>query len=320
MKLLIFALIALLPLIDAQVALAAETLPGSEPSQQGRPLAYWLAALDSSRLSSAQPKHAEAEEAIHSLGPEAIPLILRYRVGNRHQRIALIRHACAILEPEGDLKLVEALSDTDATVRETALEVLPKTTMPAALDDIVRLLADPVRSVRAAAVLAMVRLAPEREETIAALVEALHNTPSIPAADTLELSREDAALTLGTLGPKAKAAIPELTMLLTDSDDDAREAAAVALWKIEHNAAVAPVLVERLENARDYQTCVRVLKALGDMGPLAKSAVAVITRKIDDPGVSFVPQTVDLPQLAVDALAEIDPIAASEAKKKLRAD
>ena len=320
MKLRTFASLLGVALIVAAVARSAEPLLFSGATHQGKPVEYWVAALEPGRSVSTQPKVAEAEEAIHALGPDAIPAILRYRGGTREQRLALIRHACALLEPEGDQKLVEALSDNDAIVRETALEVLPKSTLPAALDDMVRLLIDPVRSVRTAALLAMVRLAPEREETITGLVEALHELPSSSAAAAAEFSREDAALTLGTLGAKAKPAIPALTDLLADSKDEVREAAATALWKIERNPHVVPVLVDRLENARDYQTCVRVLKILSEIGPAAKAAVPVIARKIEEPGVSFVPRTVDLGQLALETLTKIDPTAAAAARRRLGAD
>src|SRR4051812_48325445 len=108
-----------------------------------------------------------------------------------------------------------------------------------------------------------------------------------------DFSREDAALTLGALGSKAKAAVPELTTLLTDPSDETREAAAIALWRIERSTEVVPVLVDRLESARDYQTCLRVMKVLAEMGPQAKAAVPSLRRKIEDSGISFVPPTVD---------------------------
>jgi len=104
-------------------------------------------------------------------------------------------------------------------------------------------------------------------------------------------------LTLATLGSKAKAAVPELMKLLEDPNDDAREAAATALWKIERYAGVVPVLAERMETATDYQTLIRVMNLLGEIGPAAKLAVPVIQKKIEDPGVSFVPATVDLAKL-----------------------
>jgi HEAT repeat protein len=208
------------------------------------------------------------------------------------------------------------LHDPSNLVRQTALEILPKTAFQVALDDIIRLAADPVPSVRGAAISALVRLGPDREETIAALMEALNQPSGATAAGETQFTRQDAAAALAGLGPKAKPALPELTRLLGDPDDETREAAATALWKIGQDPHTIPVLVELLENARDYQACSRILKLLGEMGPAAKSAVPVIRKKIEDPGVSFAPATVDLVQIALDSLAKVDPAAAAEARKK----
>ena len=144
-----------------------------------------------------------------------------------------------------------------------------------------------------------------------------YGPPAYPGAGDPEFSRGDAVLTLGTLGPKAKAAVPQLTDLLTDSHDEVREAAATALWKIERTAHTVPVLIELLENAQDYQTCVRVMKTLAEMGPLAKSAVPAIRKKMEDSELRFVPTAIDLGQLGVNTLVKIDPVAAAEARKRL---
>ena len=299
---------------------AAEPLlapTSSEPVYKGKPISYWVAALEPSQSVSAEAKQAEAEEAIHTLGPDAIPSILRYRGATRQQRLDVIRHACNILAPEGDVKLLDACNDADASVRETALEVLPKTTMPAAMDDMMKLLTDPARPVRNAAVLALLRLAPDREETVSALVEALHEKDSGTNTDGAQFSREDAALALAKLGPKAKAAIPELTSLLEDPNDRTRESAAVALWKIERNPIAIATLAECLEMARDYQTCLRVMKTLAEIGPAAKLAVPALKHRIEDPGVTFAPPNVDIGKSALDALGKIDPSAVAQAKKKL---
>jgi HEAT repeat protein len=311
--------VALLLVGSINPAFSAEPLATAVLMHQGRPVSYWLAALEPTPSIAPQPKQAEAEEAIHALGSDAIPTVLRFSDPNRDHRLATVRHACAILAPEGDPKLIDALHDVDAMVRETALAVLPKTVLPAALDDVIGLLSDPVRSVHSAAVQALVRLAPEREETVAALVAVLHDLNAVPAKQESELSREDAAVTLGNLGAKAKAAVPALVDLLTDPSEQMREAAAVALWRIEANTQGIPTLIDRLENARDYQTALRVMKVLAEMGPLAKSAVPVIRAKLDDAGLSFVPPTLNFGQAVVEAVAKIDPAAAGEARRKLAA-
>jgi HEAT repeats/HEAT repeat len=310
-------LLAILSAVSAQPVFAADEPASSGPLYRDKPVAYWVAALETPQSASGRPKQVEAEEAIHALGPDAIPFILRYQQGNRAQRLDLIRHACAVIGPEGEAKIVDALADLDSSVRENALEALPKSAVPAAMGDILKLLGDPAQPVRSAAIRTLVRLAPGDPETITALIEALHDAN--PASDQSDsaFTSEDAAITLGKLGAKAKAAVPALTELLTDSNDALREAAATALWRIEKSPRGVTVLAERLDEAQDYQTCVRVMKTLAEMGPAAKSAVPVIQKKIEEPGVPFVPATVDLGQLAVDTLAKIDPKAAAESRKKL---
>jgi HEAT repeat protein len=285
---------------------------------KGRPLTYWMAALESGRPPSATPKQADAEEAIHSIGPEAVPAILRYRRGTPAQRREVIRHACAVLEPDADVKLVDAIKDPDPSVREAALEVLPDSAIGIGLDDVVKAVADPVRSVRNAAIRALVRLVPERDETIAALVEALHAPTPTAESEKNAFSPEDAAWALAGIGAKAKAALPELAKYLNDPNGDMREAVATALWKIDHDTSVVPVLAERLSNASNYQTAVRIMKLLGEIGSPAKIAAPVLRKKIEEPGINFIPSSGEFEQAALDALTKIDPLSAEQARAKLK--
>lgn len=308
--------IALLSLAISTLGAMDEPLTANEPKHNGKTVSQWVAALQPGDSVSAQPQQAEAEEALHTIGPDAIPFILRYHDTNKKQRLTLIRHACAVLTPEGDFKLMEALSDSDPRMRETALEVLPKSVLPAAVSDLTKLSADPVRTVRIASLHALLRLAPEREETITALLDFLRDDTAGPSSENNDFTREDAALELGHLGSKATAAVGELTRLLSDDEEGLREAAATALWKIARKTDGVPVLIERLETARDYQTALRALRVLGEIGAAAKSAVPAIRNKIEDPGVSFVPPNVDFTRLALAALQKIDPASAAELRKK----
>jgi HEAT repeat protein len=294
----------------------AEPPASTEFVFKGKPLASWLAALEPASSSSAASKIPEAEEAIHAIGPDAISAILRYSRGSRAQRLDVIRHACAVLSPEGDANLADALKDPDPSVREMALEVLPSSATALALDDVLKALADPVRPVHNAALGALVRLAPQRDETVAALIESLQDLSSASDPKESQFTRDDAALALGSLGAKAKSAVPELIRMLDDSNDFTREAAATALWKIDRNPQAIPILIERLENAQDYQTCRRVMKLLGEIGPPAKGAVGILLKRIEDPGVNFVPPGVDLSQMGLEALGRIDPQAAARYRKQ----
>jgi HEAT repeat protein len=307
----------------AFLAGAGTSLLGGDPAPvdltyKGKPLMYWMAALESGRPASATPKQADAEEAIHSIGPEAVPAILRYRRGTPAQRLEVIRHACAILSPDADVKLVDAIKDPDPSTREMALEVLPDSAVGLGIDDVVRAVADPVRSVRNAAIRALVRLVSDRDETIAALIEALHSPAPTAESEKNPFSPEDAAWALAGIGPKAKAALPELARYLNDPNDDLREAVATALWKIDRDTSVVPILAERLSNASNYQSAVRVMKLLGEIGPQAKIAVPVLQKKIEEPGISFIPSSGEFEQAALEALTKIDPASAEKVRGKLK--
>ena len=92
------------------------------------------------------------------------------------------------------------------------------------------------------------------------------------------------------LGPGAKAAIPELIILLTNQSTWVRGSAAMALGKIGTNAALAvPALVKALDDPNpDVRTCTAI--GLGNIGPAAVQAIPALVRHFTDSD----PQTRDV--------------------------
>ncbi|SNR95928.1 hypothetical protein SAMN06265355_10930 [Actinomadura mexicana] len=77
---------------------------------------------------------------------------------------------------------------------------------------------------------------------------------------------------LGELGPRARAAVPDLRALRDDPAEPARAAAAFALWKITRDAGEAlPVLIEQIPDDP-----VRTLYDLSLMGDAARPALPVL--------------------------------------------
>jgi HEAT repeat protein len=115
----------------------------------------------------------------------------------------------------------------------------------------------------------------------------------IEALDSKEpLAREKASRTLGAIGEIAVEAAPALTDVLEDKHLLVRLAAAKGLWNVSKNAdAVVPVLAEILggkvypnPDAPDARRSFfqSVIEALCRIGPPAKAAIPVLTRRTKD--------------------------------------
>ncbi|MHB8519978.1 MAG: HEAT repeat domain-containing protein [Limisphaerales bacterium] len=103
--------------------------------------------------------------------------------------------------------------------------------------------------------------------------------------------REAAAMLLGELGPAARAALPALESHLSDPNQSVRLASAQALWRITGDATKPlPVLTAMLDSipkpaqvevglgfSGDHQL-IRLIEALGEMGPAARSAIPALKR------------------------------------------
>jgi hypothetical protein len=120
---------------------------------------------------------------------------------------------------------------------------------------------------------------------------------------------------LGKIGPDAKSAVSTLSQLRDSPEGGLRLQAAIALWRINHDTNVCPLLIAELDRAR-LPVSPEIYLALGEMGPAAWSAVPVLTERLENPQFnSFAsPDSND----ALDALAKIDSQAANEIRSKVR--
>src|SRR5262249_47412477 len=119
--------------------------------------------------------------------------------------------------------------------------------------------------------------------------------------DDNEKIRARAAETLGQIGEPAKDAIPLLSEMIKSDDKNVRAAAAVALYRLERRAdRVLPVLEEMLKNE---ETELDAIHALGDLGPAARKFAPELMDFVQKGRVDYVRSS------ACRALGEIGPLA-----------
>jgi HEAT repeat protein len=124
--------------------------------------------------------------------------------------------------------------------------------------------------------------------------------------------RAEAAQGLGTLGPPAKAAIPDLTKVIQGKDTVVRPAATVALGQIHSEPeTVIPLLMRLLADPQDGEP-EAAMEGLGYFGSLAKAAVPKLIPLLKSP-------EKDTRHAAASALRQIDPEAAAKAAAAQRA-
>jgi HEAT repeat protein len=126
-----------------------------------------------------------------------------------------------------------------------------------------------------------------------------------------------AAHALGKMGPKAKAAAPQLEAALKDEVGLVRIEAARALWKVAEDKAAVTALGESLKD-KDASTRHGAAEALGAIGPAAKAAVPDLVRALKDDGFAVssprpgVTEWRPVREAAAKALKKVDPAAAKE--------
>ena len=231
------------------------------------------------------------------IAPEAASLLLaNLREGDEGQRIAAaaaLRDLTAHRTGAGSPKGPNEPAGRDVRPLDTAW-----------IPPLVAALGDENAAVRSSAVEAIGAYGPLAKAAVPALVAALHS-----ADDGFRMA---AARALGAIGPAAKAAGPSLVGLL-DSDSGALQAtAAWALGKIQWNEAVphlltaiehpdgelndsakvalahlgsiaVPGLIDKLGHA-DHRVRLRVVDALGAIGPAARDALPALRAAINGKG------------------------------------
>jgi HEAT repeat protein/beta-lactamase regulating signal transducer with metallopeptidase domain len=209
--------------------------------------------------------------------------------------------------------LMDALKDSDAEVRKSALHALMKFRTPAAFDAFMIAMKDQDADVRQQAAFALSQLRDER--AIDALIGALRDenadvrqqaafalsqlrkakaVPALMAAskDVDEDVREQALFALSQI--RDASAVPALIGALSDAKPNVRQQAAFALSQIQDPAAVPGLIAALRDNDADVrQQAAFALSQIGD-----ESAIEALTAAIKDP-------VADVRQQAIVALTQI---------------
>jgi|GEM_PF-6513186 len=173
--------------------------------------------------------------------------------------------------------LVKALGDSDETVRTAAarafITMSGRVTAPEAVPPLLGMLSAESAGLRAAAAGALGQLGdPRAVEPLARLV-----------VDDVDASvRQQAAWSLGELGPEGVGAMSELITALSDSDATVASSAASAFAQL---GALAPEAVGALRAAAHHADAnVRhaALLALGEIGPVSAETQVIFFEALDD--------------------------------------
>jgi HEAT repeat protein len=203
---------------------------------------------------------------------------------------------------------VGALTHPDSEVRQQATFNLGAIGAQAAesIPALARILVDdPERKVRSQAALALSKMGPAAGAAVPALAKALE--------DEEPVVRMYAALDLSHLRTEARPAVPTLIKGLKDHVNDryfdsfmmtVREMMVQALGRASAGTDEAvPALMETLKSADTYRTRRFAIRALGDIGPEARSAVPMLQAIAKDKGAMH--------DIAQQALKKIEDVQAS---------
>jgi len=196
--------------------------------------------------------------------------------------------------------LVAALLDKDPEVSARALDELEKVDrfVKADVPGLLLLLPSNQPAVRVFAASALGKIGPEARDAVPLLRKGL--------TDAEAKVRRSAATALGKIGPPAWSAAPDLALALKDRDIPVRKNAAAAVAAIGADAQPAfaslvqamkdkaiqeeafsalvqigkravPDLIKAVEDKSDYAFRLRVIQALGNIGPDARDALEALT-------------------------------------------
>jgi hypothetical protein len=140
-----------------------------------------------------------------------------------------------------------------------------------------------------------------------ALIELLNTLPGVNIYCTTAYGRRAAAARqLGELGPRAKAAIPDLIKVLGGKDPAPRASAALALGQIHSESdTIIPLLLSLLDDPQDGVP-EAAAGGLGQFGNMSKAAVPKLLQWLKGPDK-------DLQHAAIIALEQIAPDEAAKA-------
>ena len=301
-----------------------------EPSYQEKSLIEWVDLLYTTN-------HTQAMNSIGAIGPKAIPFLFEKA---RHWDPAVQRFYRAIwpklpailrqhlpapkpVDPNfpGKIgnalmavgqqelpRLIAALEDRDPRVRHVAvlgiqyMGAKPDAAVPA----LCKLLSDPDDWVRGSALPTLGLMGSKAKPAVSGLIATLR----FGTNGHIVGIRATAAWALGQVGPDAQMAVPWLRQSLSDTNAPMRLSAAIALWRISQDTNVVSVVIEQFDRNPQNR---EILRALGEMGPLAKSAVPTLLKILGPPDPPWQPY---VQPLAREALKKIDPEAAAQAGVK----
>jgi HEAT repeat protein len=270
-------------------------------------------------------------EALGAFGPEAGSAVQPLRDALLHDKDGNVRWSAALplaaVDADGKIAipaLVEALQGQNPNVRRFAAMALGKFGSKAkeAAPLLLAGLNDKDIGSRIAAAGALWKVNGNSKDTVPVLIQVLEQSPSIAhlwAADEITSIGSDAkaavsalrksmekspwrdgpARALGSIGPDAAAAEPDLVALLESKNGATRAHAAAALWKISRHPRALPALLDELRNPVDGSRYAAIV-AVGQIGPPAKSGVPDLLKALSA-------RELYVRQAAAQSLARVDP-------------
>ena len=245
-----------------------------DPHYQNKPLSEWLKDLGSGRRET----QTRAEEAIRSIGTNALPMLLNELRAQDHLGWRVWHR---ILPRKAYTVAADRIHPADRALR--VLGPVAEAAVPALLEIAAEPECGDDRPRRALAAIGPRAVAP--------MISALTNSN--------ERVRSCAALVLRSIGPSARDAAPALLRSLRDPDARVRAHAAGGLSRIGADPEIAiPALIERLADADGY---VRLCAAmsLGEFGERGTSAIPALQRLESD-------QSHEVRQQALEAVRRIE--------------
>lgn len=258
-------------LVAVLAGLTWEALRPREPVYQGKPLSVWLDKYSKSFLNtegefpappseSAKALRVSAETAILQIGTNAIPTLIKMLRAKdsalKSWVLALIKEQSLIhFHPHSDddyhwmavfgfvalgqvaepavPELINLLSDQDSNIRMVAASSLGAIGSSAhgAVPALLRRLNDQNKAVRMSSATALGKIHSDATLVVPALIHELHQLPKST------IVHGEVVKSLGEFGVQAKAAVPDITTMLSDPILFNRKAATNALLRIDPEAA-----------------------------------------------------------------------------------
>jgi len=278
-----------------------------EARYKGKPLAYWVQRLQKSKSDQGQKEAAEAIKAFGTDAGPAVPELIQLLGDHSDGFRSMVKDLLCALGPTAKTAapgLVKSLKEGSWLDPRDAVEILGAIG-PEAKDAVPVLTAtlNKNRELCGVVIEALCQIGPAAKETLPDIRRAIRDVLAQKdkyywASSTLLrplsglgpeavplllefLDEKDAdgksacAEALGKIGPAAKRAVAKLEELLKHEAPFVRRDAACALWRIDKNPAVIPVLIALLDEHVDL-LIEPAVNMLGEIGPEAKGALPAL--------------------------------------------